>query len=105
MDTESLITLSLVAAFWVFIIAALVIKAVRNKRAPVKTVTATVTDKHTTEFFSKRAPSGKNVRYVVSFSADGKRLSFYVSSMTYHGYRVGEKGKLTYKGDRIIDFR
>ena len=30
--------------------------------------------------------------------------SFYVSELSYGGYRVGESGTLKYRGDRIIDF-
>jgi hypothetical protein len=41
---------------------------------------------------------------VVTFSAEGKRLSFYVSAFSYAGYTINESGMLTYKGDRLIGF-
>ena len=36
--------------------------------------------------------------------ADGKRLPFYVSEFSYSGYRLKEKGTLTYRGDRLLKF-
>jgi hypothetical protein len=47
---------------------------------------------------------GKRYRYAVVFSAEGKRFSFYVSEFSFGGYRKGERGMLTYKGNKIIDF-
>ena len=71
---------------------------------PVKSVKAKVLDKHKTEVVSKYAGSGKAIRYVVTFEIAGKRKGFYVSEFSYGGYRKGESGTLTYKGDRLIDF-
>lgn len=81
------------------------IRLLAKRLAPVKTLPATVADKHKTEVFSKYAGNGKHIKYAVVFSAGGKKLSFYVSEFSYGGYRVGEKGMLTYKGNRIIDFK
>lgn len=78
--------------------------ALRDRVAPVRTVQARVADKHVIESASKYSGDGKSRRYVVGFDADGKRLSFYVNAFSYNGYRVGEKGTLTYKGRRLIDF-
>lgn len=69
-----------------------------------RTVRAEVVGKQTVERFSKYAANGKSVRYAVTFLAEGKKRSFYVSEFSYRGYRKGEKGKLTYQGDRLIDF-
>lgn len=81
------------------------IRLCRNWFAPVLTVKATVANKQPVENFSKCSRSGKSIKkYAVTFSAEGKRLSFYVSEFSYGGYRIGESGKLTYKGDRLIDF-
>ena len=77
-----------------------------KRMAPVKTVQAKVIDKHITKIaYSKTGAYGKKERYCVVFQVEGKKLSFYVSEFSYNGYRKGEKGKLTYKGDRIIDFQ
>ena len=81
------------------------IRLFTKRVAPVRTVAAVVADKHKTEVFSKYAGNGKQVKYVVVFSAGGKKLSFYVSEFSYGGYRVGEKGTLTYKGSKLIAFQ
>ena len=78
---------------------------VKNKLAPEKTVNAVVVHKQINESFSKYAGNGKQKKYVVVFSIGGKKKGFYVSEFSYSGYRVGEKGKLTYKGDRLISFK
>jgi hypothetical protein len=85
--------------------ALLLIRFAVKRFAPVKTVQAEVIHKQTVESFSKYKGNGKHVRHCVVFRANGKKLYFYVNQFSYGGYRVGEKGKLTYKGDRIIDFK
>ena len=82
----------------------LLIRVMKNILAPVKTENAVVVDKQTVEHFSKYSGNGKHTKYVIVFSVDGKKRSFYVSQFSYNGYRVNEKGTLTYKGDRLIDF-
>lgn len=81
------------------------IRTIQNKLAPVKTVKAEVTHKQRQEVFSKYSGNGKHYKYVVVFSAEGKTLSFYVSEVSYNGYRLKEKGTLTYKGNRLIKFQ
>ena len=76
----------------------------RRQYGRAKKVSATVVNKQVTETFSKYAGSGKEKVYYVTFLAGGKRRSFKVSAFSYNGYRVGESGTLTYKGDRLIDF-
>lgn len=98
------IVVGLFLALWLAVIVRLAAKAVKNNRAPVKTVKAVVADKHKIETFSKYAGNGKRERCVVVFSSEGKKLSFYVSEYSYPGYRVGETGKLKYKGDTLIEF-
>ena len=94
----------LLTAIWVFVIIRIIIKAIRNKHAPVKTVPAVVIDKHIVEAFSKYSGNGKSEKYVVVFSAGGKKKSFYVSQFSYNGYKINEKGLLRYKGDKLIGF-
>lgn len=77
---------------------------VKSRVGKPRTVSAEVVGKQTVERFSKYAATGKSVRYAVTFLAEGKKKSFYVSEFSYRGYRKGEKGKLTYQGDRLIDF-
>ena len=85
--------------------AGVLVKALKNKHAPVKTVKGTVSDKQKIENISKYAGNGKREKYVVVFSVEGKKKSFYVSKFSYNGYKVGEKGVLTYKGDKLISFQ
>ena len=80
-------------------------KVVANHHAPVETVKAVVIDKQKVESFSKYTGNGKNIKYVVLFSADGRKRSYYVSEFSYNGYRVNQKGKLKFKGDRLIEFK
>lgn len=89
---------------WLLLGILVLIRLMKNILAPVKTENAVVVHKQTVEQFSKYSGNGKHTKYVVVFSVDGKKRSFYVSQFSYNGYRVNEKGTLTYKGDRLIDF-
>lgn len=95
---------ALLIGIWLLAMIRLLIKAVKTKYAPVKTAKAVVVDKHTIETFSKYAGNGKSEKYVIVFSVDGKKKSFYVSQFSYGGYKVNGKGTLTYKGDKLIAF-
>ena len=83
---------SILARFW------------KNHHAPVQTVPAEVIGKHRAESFSQYAGNGKRERYVVVFFVDGKKKAFYVSPFSYDGYHLHEKGQLTYRGEKMIDF-
>lgn len=100
----STIFMALFLGLWVAAMVRLLIKAVKNKYAPVKSVSAVVMDKHIVETVSKYSGTGKHRKYVIVFSVEGKKRSFYVSQFSYGGYRVNEKGTLKYKGDKLIDF-
>lgn len=76
----------------------------KNHHAPVRTVPAVVVDKHRAEVFSQYSGNGKREKYVVVFSVDGKKKGFSVSQFSYDGYQIGEKGRLTYQGDKLLDF-
>lgn len=91
-------------AFMLFIAIALLVKYLRSRFAPVKTVKAQVIDKSRQELFSKYSGSGQRYRYVIVFSAEGKKLSFYVSEFSYNGYKLKETGTLKYRGSRLLDF-
>ena len=83
---------------------AYIIRLLRDRCGPVKTVKATVVHKQTVETFSKYAGNGTHTRYSVTFQIGDKRRSFYVSEFSYRGYRRKESGTLKYRGSRIIDF-
>ncbi|MGN1000045.1 MAG: DUF2500 family protein [Faecousia sp.] len=103
-NIASLIMLLLFLGIHALAFFSVIKNAIKNKCAPVKTVKAVVIDKHILEPLSKYSGNGKHEKYVVVFSAEGKKLSFYVSRFSYDGYRLNEKGSLTFKGDRIIEF-
>ena len=101
----SIVIASLMLGLWLWAMVRLLIKVIKTKHAPFKSVKAVVIDKHINETFSKYSGNGKHEKYVIVFSVDGKRKSFYVSQFSYNGYRINEKGTLEYKGDRIIGFK
>lgn len=89
--------LLLFCAVWI----PLIIRYIKEKRAPVKSVKAVVAEKYIRK--SSKYPSDK--RCVVVFAAGKEKLSFSVSEFSYAGYKLKEKGTLKYKGNRIIDFK
>ena len=103
-NTFSYILAALFLGLWLLYAVRVTSKAIKSKYGPTKTVNAVVIDKHIIESFSKYAGNGKKEKYVVVFSVDGKKKAFYVSQLSYGGYRSNEKGKLTYKGERLISF-
>ncbi len=94
----------LILLFFAVLYILVAVRLIGKRFAPTRTVQAEVVGKQTVEFFSKYSGNGKRVRYAVTFLAEGKKRSFYVSEFSYGGYRKGEKGMLTYQGDRLIDF-
>ncbi|MBR3844248.1 MAG: DUF2500 domain-containing protein [Clostridia bacterium] len=104
MDPVSVIGLILFGAVWLFLAVRIGGKVWKNHFAPAKSVKAQVVDKHELEFFSRYASHQQSKRYVVNFLVDGKKKGFYVSGGSYAGYKVGEKGTLTYQGDKVISF-
>ena len=95
----------LMLGIWLWAMVRLLIKAIKTKYAPIKSVKAVVIDKHIIETFSKYSGNGKHEKYVIVFSVDGKKKSFYVSQFSYGGYRVNTKGTLKYKGDQLVGFK
>ena len=91
-------------ALGILVTVSCAIKLGRNIFSPVTVAKATVVHKQTVETFSKYSGTGKHVKYAVTFSVNGKNRSFYVSGFSYNGYRKGDTGILTYKGDRLISF-
>ena len=98
---SQIISYGLAGISWLLLLVVFV-RYLRGRIGPVKTVRARVVDKQKMEFFSR---TGNKTRCVVVFQIEDKKKSFYVSEFSYGGYRKGEKGTLTYKGDRLIDFQ
>ena len=90
---------------WILMIVGMIVRIVKNKYGPTKTVKAVVIEKYIKERFSIYSGNGKRENYVIVFSAQGETLSFYVSEFSYGGYEINEKGMLTYKGDQLIGFK
>ena len=83
----------------------IIVRTIKNRYASIKVVEAVVIDKNKIESFSKYSGSGQAEKYVIVFSVNGKKKSFYVSQFSYNGYKVNEKGTLKYKGNKLISFK
>ena len=83
----------------------ILIRTIKNRYAPIKTVQAVVIDKNKIETFSKYSGNGKAEKYVIVFSVNGKKKSFYVSEFSYNSYKINEKGTLKYKGNKLVEFK
>ena len=95
----------LMIAFIIFLLTAPVIRIILKNSAKEKTVNAKVCDKFKGQRFSKYAGNGTVEEYFVVFEIEGKKKRFLVSNFSYDGYNINETGMLTYKGDRLIDFK
>ena len=104
-NISNIVIVSLFMGVGALALVSVLVKAVKNRYAPIKTVKAVVIDKNKVETFSKSSGNGKSEKYVIVFSVGGKKKSFYVSQFSYNGYRVNEKGTLKYKGDKLIEFK
>ena len=104
-NISNVIIISLFLGVGALAVVSLLVKTVKNRYAPIKTVKAVIIDKNKVETFSKYSGTGKSEKYVIVFSVGGKKKSFYVSQFSYNGYRINEKGTLKYKGDKLIEFK
>ena len=96
----------LAIACTVFLFGRIIYQVLRNKYAKVKTVKARVVDKFKADQFSKIYGSAARVpQYYVVFQMGNKKKSFRISAFSYGGYRIGERGTLKYKGDKLVDFK
>lgn len=99
-DVVNIIFAGLFLLCWFLIIK----KIITGKFAPVKTAKAEIVDKYKADMVSKMQGTFERQRYVVVFNTKDKKLSFDVSEFSYGNYRIGEKGTLKYKGNKIINF-
>ena len=104
-NISNIVIITLFVGIGVLAMVSILVRLVKNRHAPIKTVQAVVIDKNKVETFSKYSGNGKSKKYVIVFSIGGKKKSFYVSELSYNGYRVNEKGILKYKGDKLIEFK
>ena len=84
-----------------------------NDAAPLMQKRVVVTNKREKVLNDRRsrqqtvAPAGSDMRYDVSFKPEqgGLEVSFRVEAEQYHQLTVGDKGTLSYKGSRFVDFK
>ena len=104
-NISSIVMFSLFVGVGSLAMGRILIRTIKNRYAPIKTAKAVIIDKNKTETFSKYSGDGKAEKYVIVFSVNGKKKSFYVSQFSYNGYRINENGTLKYKGDKLIEFK
>lgn len=104
-NISNIVIFSVFVGIGAFALVGSIVRFAKNHYAPVKAVHAVVVDKQKLETFSKYSGNGKREKYVIVFSFDSKKKSFYVSPFSYGGYRINETGLLTYRGDKLIEFR
>ena len=104
-NLSNIVVISLFIGIGALAMVSIIVRTIKNRYAPIKTVKAVIIGKNKVETFSKYSGTGKHEKYVVVFSVDGKKKSFYVSQFSYNGYRVNEKGLLKYKGNKLIEFK
>ena len=104
-NISNIVIVSLFMGVGALALVSVLVKVIKNRYTPIKTVKAVVIDKNKVEAFSKHSGNGKSEKYVIIFAVGGKKKSFYVSQFSYNGYRVNERGTLKYKGDKLIEFK
>lgn len=104
-NISNIVIIVLFIGIGVLAMVSILVRLIKNRYASVKTVKAVIIDKNKVETFSKYSRDGKSEKYVIVFSVNGKKKSFYVSQFSYGGYRVHKKGTLKYKGDKLIEFK
>lgn len=83
-----------------------------NERAPLLQKAVVVSNKREKPIDDRRSrqqqvtPAGTSMRYEVSFKpqSGGLEHTFRLDAQQYHALTVGDKGTLSYKGTRFVDF-
>ncbi len=105
-ETVNKIIVLLAIACTLFLFGKIIYQTLRNRYAKVKTVNAQVVDKFKADKFSKiYGSAARTPQYYVVFQIGSKKKSFRVSEFSCGGYRIGERGTLKYKGDKLVDFK
>lgn len=96
----------LAKACTLFLFGRIIYQILRNKFAKVRMVKAQVVDKFKADKFAKiYGSAARTPQYYVVFQIGSKKKSFRISEFSYGGYRIGERGTLKYKGDKLVDFK
>lgn len=94
-----------IIAFVIFI--GIVIKAAVNILSKERQVEAIIVDKQSYDkivYRKSQAPFTKK-EYIITFNCGNKKRHFEVSELSYGNYKINQKGILSYKGNRLIDFK
>ncbi|CDZ86294.1 hypothetical protein BN1086_04539 [Citrobacter koseri] len=83
-----------------------------NDAAPLQQKQVVVSNKREKPINERRwrqqqvTPAGTSMRYEVSFKPQrgGLEQTFRLDAQQYHALTVGDKGTLSYKGSRFVDF-
>lgn len=93
----------IISIFFAIIVIGIVYRLCKNVFSKEIIVDSVVFDKHTTS--TRHLPSGKTTtKYIVVFDCKDKTISFFTSFWVFDSVKIGEKGILTYKGNRFISF-
>ncbi len=84
-----------------------------NDAAPLMQKRVEVTNKREKPLNDRRSrqqqvtPAGTAMRYEASFKPEtgGLEMTFRLEAQQYHQLTVGDKGTLSYKGSRFVDFK
>ena len=79
-----------------------VVRFILRYFGPVKTAMAEVVAMHRTGIDTNQAQEGN--RCVITFQIGEKRKSFYVTEERCSTFQMGQRGTLTYRGERLVDF-
>ncbi len=91
----------------IIIVFGILYRILKNFISKKKTTDAVGIDKQSykKQIYSKQQAPYTNTEYIITFLCGNKKKNFMVSELSYISYTVNQKGKLTYKGDKIINFK
>ncbi len=94
------------ACLMAVIVLGIAVRVLRDRFSAVKEVGAEIVNKQSYENLRHSWQRVANTKkYVVTFQTERGKMHFDVSEFSYNGYRIGEKGTLTYQGTRLVDFK
>ncbi len=106
-NTISNIFTCILALTGILIWIGIMIRVFKDRFSKEKEVDAIIVDKqcYAKRVYSKSQDPYTKKEYVITFLCNKKKMCFDVSEFSYKGYKINQKGKLVYKGNRIIDFK
>lgn len=116
-DAIFMLFIGVFIVIFIFVIVGGIVQWNKNNNSPRLTVDATVVSKRKKVDQTQHANSGditgahgfhtsSNTRYYITFQVDsGDRMELHVGNEEYGMLAEGEKGKLSFQGQRYLDFR